>query len=122
MRRTRRSEGSNALHNPRGELIYELVGLPAALGGSTRHSVAEIVIPPGGSSSRHWHKVSEETYYILKGTGVLHVDLRSFPVSAGDVVWIEPGERHQIENPCDAELVFVAITAPPWRPDDSVPA
>lgn len=42
----------------------------------------------------HSHKLNEETYVILKGTGVFMVDGEEFPIQEGDVVRVDPaGER-----------------------------
>jgi len=120
MRKTRRTEGTNPLCKAHGERVYELIGAGADLGGTKHHSVAEIVIPPGGRSSTHYHQASEETYYIRKGNGLLILNDKPYPVTEGDAMLIEPGERHQIRNPSDVELVFIAVSAPPWHPEDSV--
>jgi len=120
MRLTRQADVRTPLVKSRGETVYELVGAAAALGGASAHSVAEISIRPGGSSASHRHRRSEETYYILRGEGRLVIDGQSHALRAGDACLIEPGERHRIVNETEDELVFLAVSAPPWTPDDSV--
>jgi len=120
MRLARRADVREPLVKSRGETVFELVGAPAALGGTTTHSVAEIVIRPGGSSARHRHVRSEETYYVLRGKGRLVVDGHTHNVGAGDTCLIEPGERHQIFNELEEDLVLLAVSAPPWVAEDSV--
>ncbi len=120
MRRARRSDIDLPLVKPSGEVVYEFVGAPTSLGGAAHHSVAEIVIRPGGCSRPHAHLRSEETYYVLRGEGRLTIDGREHRVQPGDAVWIEPGERHQIVNDRHDDLVFLAVSAPPWSEDDSV--
>jgi uncharacterized cupin superfamily protein len=44
--------------SPHGEIVHELFG--SAAGGSQQHSLAQIVIPPGKSSLRHYHPVDED--------------------------------------------------------------
>jgi mannose-6-phosphate isomerase-like protein (cupin superfamily) len=116
----RRSDIEEPLRKSSGETVYELIGSPAALGGTVGHSLAEIVIAPGGSSVRHHHLISEETYYILSGGGRLVIDDRTVFVRPGDAGLILPGEAHQIFNENDEELVLLAVSAPPWRSEDSV--
>ena len=52
-----------------GEVVFEFFG--TAAGHSNTHSLAQIVIPPGKASRKHYHPVAEESYYILSGTAQL---------------------------------------------------
>ena len=106
------------LTSPGGETVSELIGRAAEHGGA-RHSLAHIAIAPGGASTRHYHKVSEETYYILRGAATMAIDDRTFALGPGDTCLIQPGEVHQISNPSRDELEFLAVCAPAWAPDDS---
>ena len=107
------------LVSPTGETVCELVGLAAQHGGATQHSLAHIVIAPGGASARHYHKASEETYYLLRGAASMKVDGRTFALHPGETCLIQPGETHQISNPGNADLEFLAVCAPSWAPSDS---
>ncbi len=102
---------------PLGELIYELIG-PGEIGGTTRHSFAHVVITPGKLSPRHYHKVCEETYYILKGQARMIIDGHEFTLSPGQSLLIMPGEVHQVFNDEAETLEFLVVCAPPWTPDD----
>ena len=105
------------LITPQGEIIAEIIG--AAAGDDANHSLARIIIPPGKSSSVHYHKISQETYFILKGEGSMMIDGRMFGLLPGQACWIEAGEVHQIKNEGETELVFIAVCAPAWVPEDS---
>ena len=105
------------LVTPSGEIIAEIVGV--AVGDNTNHSLARIVIPSGKSGSPHYHKDSQETYFILKGEGQMRVNDKCFTLLPGQACWIELGEIHQIHNRGETELVFLAICAPAWVPEDS---
>jgi len=119
--RRHRDDVAEPLIKARGETVFELVGAPEHLGGAATHSAAEIVIRPGGSSARHHHLRSEETYYILRGSGRLVVDDAEYKLGVGDACLIRPGERHQIFNDApEDDLVLLAISAPPWVAADSV--
>jgi mannose-6-phosphate isomerase-like protein (cupin superfamily) len=107
-------DSKTPLINPSGEVVYEL------LRGVT-HTVAYIVIPPGKSSSAHYHRISEESYVILEGNAILVIDGREIPINQGHSMLIEKGEIHQISNLGDQDLEFLAICVPPWVPDDSYP-
>jgi len=83
---------------PLGEVIYELIGCVADAGGTSKHSLAHVVVPPCKLSPRHYHKVFEETYYILKGKAQMVIDGCSFTLSPGQSCLIMPGEVHQVSN------------------------
>ena len=102
-----------------GETVFELIGRAPQHGGADGHSLAHIVIAPGQASGRHFHKQTEETYYILRGAGEMVIDGRVFIVEPGQACLIEPGEAHQIFNREEGDLEFLAVCAPAWAPDDS---
>lgn len=103
----------------KGEVIYELVGKAEDIGGTTNHSVAHIVIPKNKSSSAHYHKVSEETYYILSGKARVVLDEEELILTRGDSLLILQNEVHQIFNDENQDLEFLAISAPAWDIEDS---
>src|SRR5437764_14778738 len=114
-------EGTNSpVTNLNGEVIYEMIGRPPEIGGTIHHSLVHVVIPPGKSSHAHYHKVSEETYYILKGVGLMTVDAKKFQLQPGQACLIKPFEIHQIFNEGKGDLEFLTVSAPAWTPDDSV--
>jgi len=120
MRYARRDRVDDPIRKRLGETVYELVGARPQLGSTMHHSLAEIVIPPGGRSQAHTHRQSEETYYILSGAGTLRIDNTPYAAAAGDAFLIEPGEKHEIVNEQDKDLVFLAVSAPAWDPADSM--
>ena len=120
MRIISKEDVKEPVKNPRGEVIYEMIGAPEGLGGTEKHSFVVVEIPPGGSSSRHYHHESEETYYILKGTAKMVIDGEEFQLAPSDAVLIQPPEKHKILNTGDEILEFIAVSAPPWVLEDSV--
>lgn len=117
---TSKGEAGEPIESPPGELIYELIGAAAETGGSEKHSVALVTVPPGKSSARHYHLVSEESYYILRGKARMVVDDQRFQLAPGQACLIEPGEQHQIWNAGEEDLEFIAVCAPAWVAEDSV--
>jgi mannose-6-phosphate isomerase-like protein (cupin superfamily) len=118
MHLTTRDEVKEPFRAPLGELVYELIGNSAETGGAKLHSLAHVVIPPGKLSPAHYHKVSEETYHMLKGQARMVIDGREFTLSPGQSLLILPGEVHQIFNDQPADAEFLVVCAPPWTPDD----
>lgn len=107
-----------AARTAHGETIYETVGRTA--GGSSGHSLAQIVLPPGCASLRHYHPVAEETYHILSGVGVVEIGGERRTVRPGDSLCIPSGTVHRIANEGAVDLIFLAICVPAWTPDNSV--
>ena len=119
MRVISKNEIFDPLTTPQGEIIFELIGEQEQSGGTSKHSLAEVTIPPGKASSLHFHKKSEETYYILEGEGWMRIDQQEFSLQPGQACLIEPGEQHQIKNQGKNDLKFLAVCAPAWVVEDS---
>lgn len=80
-------------------------------------SLAEASIPAGGSTQRHYHKDSEEFYYISSGSGIMEIDGDIRKVGVGDAILIPPGAWHEIR--AIEGLVFLCCCAPPYRHEDT---
>ena len=65
-------------------------------------------IEPGNQSAPHAHK-EEETFYIVKGTGVIVIGTEEREVRAGDTVYIPAHETHVLINSSQDELVFITV-------------
>lgn len=104
--------------SPSGEVIQEYMG--SAAGGAVQHSLAQITLPPGTGSPRHYHPVCEESYLILAGQGTVTIGGETRTLVPGDAVAIPATVIHKIVNDSDANLVFLAVCVPPWTPDCSV--
>jgi len=83
-------------------------------------SVAHAIVAPGRSTLPHTLKKSTELYYILAGSGVMHIGDESAPVRPGQIVLIPPGVVQHIRNAGNDDLVFLCIVAPKWQADDEV--
>ena len=84
-----------------------------------RQSLAEATLLPGGSTQRHYHKISEELYFLLEGTGHMEIDGESRSVAPGDAILIPPGTRHQITSTGPSNLRFLCCCAPPYDHADT---
>ena len=120
MKLTQKADLPEILYNSDGESIQEVLGLVA--GQVTSHSLAQITIEPGKASTPHFHKSSEESYYVLSGEASLVIDQQVFTLLPGEAILIEPHEVHQISNQGDQDLVFIAVCVPAWSLDDSFDA
>jgi mannose-6-phosphate isomerase-like protein (cupin superfamily) len=83
-------------------------------------SLAEARLPPGASTAPHYHRKTEEIYYILTGGGRMTIGDDVRQVGPGDAIAIPPGEMHQIVNNGNQPLVFLCCCAPPYEHEDTV--
>jgi mannose-6-phosphate isomerase-like protein (cupin superfamily) len=86
--------------------------------GNLGCSIAHAIVPAGEESLPHVLETSTELYYILQGSGEMHIDDEEAPVREGQIVLIPPGARQYIRNTGSGDLVFLAIVAPKWQADD----
>ncbi len=100
-----------------GSTIRELLGLPTS--SARNQSLAEATLPAGGATERHYHRESEEIYYLVEGSGEMELDGERRRVGAGDAILIPPGARHQIRADESGELRFLCCCAPPYRHEDT---
>ena len=83
-------------------------------------SLAEARLGPGKSTQEHFHKQTEEIYYITAGTGRMKIEEETREVKAGDAIAIPPGMRHKIWNTGSATLALLCCCAPPYEDTDTV--
>ena len=82
-----------------------------------KQSLAEASLPTGAKTDRHYHKVSEEFYYILEGEGAMEIDGETREVRVGDAILIPAGAWHQIQ--ASQDLKFLCCCAPPYAHEDT---
>lgn len=62
-----------------------------------------------GSPFVHAHKRNEETYLVVRGHGIFHVDGEEFPVTEGSVVRVAPAGKRALKADNDSDLVYYCI-------------
>ena len=82
-----------------------------------KQSLAEATLLPGHATERHYHKLSEEFYFVLEGAGLMEIDGESREVAPGDAILIPAGAWHQIT--ATTSLRFLCCCAPPYRHEDT---
>ncbi len=82
-----------------------------------KQSLAEATMKPGQATDRHYHKLSEELYFLLEGTASMEIDGESREVGPGDAILIPTGAWHQITAKTD--LRFLCCCAPPYEHADT---
>jgi mannose-6-phosphate isomerase-like protein (cupin superfamily) len=81
-------------------------------------SLAEATLAPGQATTRHYHRASEEIYYLVEGSGEMELDGDRRSVAPGDAILIPPGAWHQI-TAGEEGLRFLCCCAPAYRHEDT---
>lgn len=84
-----------------------------------RYALAQAVLKPGRSTLPHRMKTSE-VYYILEGNARMHIEGEVADVGPECMIDIPPMAAQWIENTGEADLKFLCIVDPAWRPEDEI--
>ncbi|HEY8726689.1 MAG TPA: cupin domain-containing protein [Gaiellaceae bacterium] len=93
--------------------------------GSTIHelhhtalqSLAQATLDSGQTTQRHYHRRSEEIYFVLEGEGEMELEGDRRTLAVGDAVLIPPGAWHEIR--AVGRLRFLCCCAPPYAHEDT---
>ena len=80
-------------------------------------SLAEASLGPGQATQRHYHRASEEIYFVLEGRGRMELDGATREIGPGEAVLISPGAWHELA--ATEPLRFLCCCAPPYSHDDT---
>ena len=81
-------------------------------------SLAEATIPAGGATERHYHRASEEFYFLLEGSGEMEIDGVRRAVGPGDAILIPAGCRHRL-TAGSAPIRMLCCCSPPYSHEDT---
>jgi mannose-6-phosphate isomerase-like protein (cupin superfamily) len=101
-----------------GSEIREIAG--RAVGTTLNQSLAEATVPPGGATTEHFHRETEEIYFFTQGHGLMRLADTEREVRPGDAIVIAPGMRHKVRATGDEPLRFLCCCAPAYSHDDTV--
>ena len=82
-------------------------------------SLAEASLEPDQATERHYHRLSEEIYFVLKGSGDVEVDGEHRRIAVGDAVLIPSGAWHTLHNNGTSELRILCACSPAYQHDDT---
>ena len=94
--------------------LRELLHPERVAGAPAAYSLAVAMVDPGQAT--HPHALGQtEVYYLICGTGRMHLGDEVRAVQAGDAIVIPAHARQWIENTGSDVLEFIALVSPPWR-------
>jgi len=99
---------------PAAERFEARVGQIAAKIGARLLGYNLTAVPPGKRGFPfHSHRVQEEMFFILEGTGEVRIGGETFPIRSGDVIACPTGgpeTAHQIINTGSTELKYLSLS------------
>jgi mannose-6-phosphate isomerase-like protein (cupin superfamily) len=88
--------------------------------GLRNQSLAQARIPTGGCTQAHYHRLTEEIYFITEGTGRMRIGSEERDVVEGDAIAIPPGLIHKLWNTGSGDLRLLCCCAPAYEHSDTV--
>jgi quercetin dioxygenase-like cupin family protein len=80
-------------------------------------SLAEATLAAGQSTQRHFHRASEEIYFVLEGEGELEIDGDRRRIAPGDAALIPAGAWHELV--AASAMRFLCSCAPAYSHEDT---
>lgn len=71
-----------------------------------------VVLKPGQDFRNHYHKVMEENFFVLEGMIDFYINDEKITCGKGDLIHVDPSEKHYLINPYDEFAKAVFILAP----------
>lgn len=71
--------------------------------------VQMIKIKAGKTAASHHHKVQREIFYFLSNNGYFIVDGEKISLNIGDLLVIEPNEKHIVVNDTKKDFIYLAF-------------
>lgn len=78
----------------------------------THLSIKQELMPPQTREKLHFHSVSEQFFFVLKGQATFYIDNIKSVVDSNNGVSILPNEKHFIANETDKTIEFLVISQP----------
>jgi len=103
-----------AATGPAAERYDARMGMIAPRVGAQKLGYNLTAVPPGKRAFPfHNHRINEEMFFVVEGTGEIRIGEATYPIRAGDVIACPPGGKetaHQIVNTGATELRYLAIS------------
>ncbi|MGB7183252.1 MAG: cupin domain-containing protein [Burkholderiaceae bacterium] len=80
-------------------------------------SVIKERVPAGCGEVSHFHRQSEQFFFVLSGVATLTVGNQTHQLSEQLGIHVPPGVPHQLRNETDDDLVFIVTSTPPSHGD-----
>ena len=75
-------------------------------------SVKQETMPAGTKEKLHFHSISQQFFFMLKGTGTFYIDNEKIVVDENKGLLISPYAKHFIANETNETIEFLVISQP----------
>ena len=82
-----------------------------------RFTVISEIIPKGASEIKHFHRETEQFFYVLEGVLSIELDGINHNVTKNESISIMPGITHKVFNQSDQNVTFLVISCPDSHED-----
>ena len=79
-----------------------------------------MTIPPGEEIGQEVHETNDQLLTFVSGAGEARIEGEKREISAGDLVVVPAGRRHNFVNTGPQPLVLYTVYGPPEHPDGTV--
>ena len=69
----------------------------------------KVTLNPGHGMHYHSHKLRDEVWTVVEGTGVATIDDKRIEIKSGDVLTMKAGVKHKVEAITELKLIEVQI-------------
>ena len=89
--------------------------------GANRFGILLITVEPGAPPhvQYHFHKKKESAYFVIQGMAKMIIEDKEYVITPDMIVFIPPGEKHQIFNIGKTELKVIEVLSPLPLGEDS---
>jgi quercetin dioxygenase-like cupin family protein len=94
-----------------GDSNYFACLLDPLADGATFTLVVEI-FAPGGATPPNTHRVAQEAFFVLRGTGRARAGESWHAIGPGDTLMLPPGVEHVVENTGPGKLYCLTLMVP----------
>ena len=74
-------------------------------------------MPPGTAEKRHYHSISRQFFFVLKGELTMELEGEKHHIGAQQGLEIPPEAKHQARNETEFPVEFIVISHPTTRGD-----
>jgi mannose-6-phosphate isomerase-like protein (cupin superfamily) len=80
-------------------------------------SVKQEKMPAGAAEQLHYHRKSQQFFFILKGVATIEIEENLIQLNEQQGIHIEAGKKHRIMNRSEDDLEFILSSQPSTNDD-----
>lgn len=84
------------------------------------HTLARVVLKPGGGNPLHYHLTYEEEFEVVDGRLTIQRDGERLVLGPGETAHAPIGSHHRFANDTDRPVTFLTTIRPPRRFEDQI--